>query len=105
MPPTSTIAIVTVIMLGNDVSEPGVVLLVCGFPGLPVTQRGTLLCYRGQAHHDEAEFEGHRLLAPERAVVVEDGDLRLRRDEIARNLCLSRDDKILNAALGGSVIS
>src|SRR6185436_5065338 len=35
---------------------------------------------------DEPELDGHRLLAPQRSVVVEDGDALLRRHRLGRRL-------------------
>jgi hypothetical protein len=65
------LAVVAVVVPGDDVAQPAVVAGVGGLPGLAGAQLGVLLGHGGQAAQDEVELDGHRLLAPQRAVVVE----------------------------------
>ena len=68
------VGVVAVVVLVDRPAEPRVVLVVRGLPRLLRAQRLVLLGHLGEAHQDEAELDRHRLLAPERAVVVVDGD-------------------------------
>ena len=68
------VAVVAVVVLVDRPAEPRVVLVVRRLPRLLRAQRLVLLRHLGEAHEDEAELDRHRLLAPERAVVVVHGD-------------------------------
>src|SRR5206468_9566017 len=52
----------------------------------------------------EEHLEIHRLLAPERAVVVERGDALLRRYELRAALSRSRLDEFYDGLLGRSIV-
>jgi hypothetical protein len=67
------------VVLHDDVAQPRVVLVVRGLPWLALAQCRILVGHRSEPLHDEAELDRHRLLAPERAIVVEDGDAFLGR--------------------------
>jgi hypothetical protein len=67
------VAVVAGVVLGDDLAEPVIVPGVGGLPRLPVAERLVLVGHGGQALEDEAELDRHRLLAPQRAVVVEHG--------------------------------
>jgi hypothetical protein len=67
------VAVVAVVVLGDDVAQPAVVPVVGGLPGLAAVQLGVLFGHGGQPLEDEAELDRHRLLAPQGAVVVEHG--------------------------------
>ena len=85
MPPISSlhVAVVAVVVLDHRLAEPGVVLSLRGHPGLLVPQRRVLLGHLGQPLEDEPELDRHRLLTPQRAVVVEHGDPLLLRESLA----------------------
>ncbi len=76
------VAVVTVVVLRDDVAEPGVVLVVRRLPRLLGAQRRIRLGHRSQPLQDEPELDRHWLLAPQRAVVVERGDAVLDRHEV-----------------------
>jgi hypothetical protein len=80
------LAVVTRVVLVDYPAEPRVVLLVGGLPRLFLSQGCVFLGHGGQPLQDEAELDRHRLLAPERAVVVEDRDALLERDALRRTL-------------------
>jgi hypothetical protein len=73
------VAVVAVVVLGDDLAQPVVVLVVGGLPWLAVAELGVLVGHGGQALEDEAELDRHRLLAPQGAVVVEHRHPLLRR--------------------------
>jgi hypothetical protein len=75
------LAVVALVVPGYEVAQPAVVLVIGGLPGLARAQLGVLVGHGGQAAQDEVELDRHRLLAPQRAVVVEDGHQLLRRNE------------------------
>ena len=103
------VAVVAVVVLRDRLAEPGVVLLVRGLPRLSCPQRLVLLGHLGEAPEDEAELDRHRLLAPERAVVVEDGDPLGGRDVVrpalGRHPLDEVDDRRLRRAVRASVSS
>jgi hypothetical protein len=66
------VAVVARVVLLDHVAEPRVVLIVRRLPGLLVAERLVLLGHLRQPLEDGAELDRHRLLAPERPVVVED---------------------------------
>ena len=68
------LAVVAVVVLRDRLAEPRVVLLVRRLPRLAGSEGLILAGHLGEAHEDEAELDRHRFLAPERAVVVVDGD-------------------------------
>jgi hypothetical protein len=74
------LAVITVIVLGDHVVEPPVVLGVGGLPGLTGAQGLILFGHDAQAAQDEVELDRRRLLTPQGAVVVEDRDPVLRWD-------------------------
>ena len=76
------LAVVAVVVLRDRPPSQRVVLLVGGLPRLALSQRLVLLGHLGQTREDEAELDRHRLLAPEGAVVVEDGDPLGRRNVV-----------------------
>jgi hypothetical protein len=65
------VAVVAGVVPGDDLAQPGVVAVVGRLPGLALAQGGVLGGHGGQPLEDEAELDRHRLLAPQRAVVVE----------------------------------
>src|SRR3954451_17384520 len=65
------IAVVAVVVLGDRAFQPGVVLLARDLPRLLLAQGFVGLGHLPEPREDEAELDRHRLLAPERAVVVE----------------------------------
>jgi hypothetical protein len=66
-------------MPGHDLPEPLVVLVVGRLPGLAGAQRGVLVGHGDQPAQDKVQLDGHRLLAPQGAVVVEHRHPLLRR--------------------------
>ena len=68
------VAVVALVVLGDDLPQPLVVPVVGGPPRLPLAKRGVLLGHRRQAMENEDQLHRHRLLAPERAIVVEYSD-------------------------------
>src|ERR1700755_901559 len=68
------IDIVTAVMLRDDTTEPGIVSFVGGLPWLARAQRNFFLRHGSQSLQNEPEFDGHGLLAPKRAVVIEHGN-------------------------------
>jgi hypothetical protein len=83
--------------------EPAVLLLVGGLPRLPVTQLGLVLGHLPQPPQDEVELDRHRLLAPERPVVVEDGDALLGRHACRPVVAGHGRDEGDDRRLGGAV--
>ena len=68
------VRVVTVVVLGDGVAEPGQIAGGrCGVR-LLVSQRGIGRHLFGEPAHQEVELDVRRLLTPQRAVVVEDGD-------------------------------
>ena len=88
------VAVVAVVVLVDRSAEPRVVLLVRGLPRLFRAQRLVLLGHLGEAHQHEAELDRHRLLAPERAVVVVDGDPFRGRDVVRPSLLRHTLDEV-----------
>jgi hypothetical protein len=91
-------AVVALIVSGHDVTEPGVIAPIRCLPRLLRAQRRIGLGHTRQPLQDEAELDGHRLLAPQRAVVVEDGDARGWLDEVRRAVGGDALDKPSNGA-------
>jgi hypothetical protein len=73
------VAVVAVVVPGDHAAEPAVVAGVGGLPGLAGAQAGVLVGHGGQAAQDEVGLDGHWLLAPQGAVVVEHRHPLLRR--------------------------
>src|SRR5262245_35039647 len=71
------VRVIAVLMLLDRTTEPRKVLLVCGFPGLLVTECRISRGHLGQSLEDETCLNGERLLCPQRTVVIEDGDALL----------------------------
>ena len=65
------VGVVTRVVLGHQRTQPAVVALVGGLPGLALAQLGLRLGHLHEAAKDEVELDRHRLLAPQGAVVVE----------------------------------
>ena len=88
MPPAEDphVAVVARVVLVHQPAEPGEVLVVRGLPRLLLAQRRCLFGHRGEAAQDEVGLDRHRLLAPERAVVVEDRNALLDRHRL-RAVC------------------
>src|SRR4029453_4351681 len=63
-----------VVVLGDSLTQPAVILCISSLPGLAISQRRIILGHSDQALQDEPGLDGHRFLAPEGAVVVEDPD-------------------------------
>ncbi len=76
------VAVVAVVVLRDRAAEPGVVVLVGRLPRLTLTERGVRLRHLGQPLQDERELDRQRLLAPQRAVVVEDRNPLLGRNRL-----------------------
>jgi len=76
------LGIVTLVVAGDYPTQPGVVPVVRRPPGLPLAQGRRRLRHRGQSLQDEPELDRHRLLAPQCAVGIEDGDPLGRRHEV-----------------------
>jgi len=72
--------VVAGVVLLHQRGEPRVVVLIGGLPRLALTQGRVGLRHLHEAAQDEVHLDRHRLLAPQRAVVVEDGDALLGRD-------------------------
>ena len=68
------VAVVALVVLVDHAAEPRVVLLVRRFPWLLLAERGVRRGHLREPLQDEAELDRHRLLAPERAVIVENGN-------------------------------
>ena len=68
------VGVVARVVLGHERAEPGVVALVGGLPRLALAQLRVRLRHLDEAAKDEVELDRHRLLAPQRAVVVEHRD-------------------------------
>ena len=68
------LAVVAGVVLRHDVAQPLHVVLVRGLPRLPGAERLVERRHLGEALEDEGELDRQRLLAPQRAVVVERGD-------------------------------
>ncbi len=80
MPPASVahVGVVAGVVLGHQRAEPGVVVLGDGLPRLALrAASGSAVGHLGEAAEDEVELDRHRLLAPQRAVVVEHRDALL----------------------------
>jgi hypothetical protein len=67
----SHVGVVTGVVLIHQGTEPAVVTLGYSLPWLPFSQLRPLGHHLRQAPQDEVELDRHRLLAPQRAVVVE----------------------------------
>ena len=74
------VRVVARVVLVHHPAEPRVVALVGRLPGLAVAQPRVGVGHRVQPPQDEVRLDRHRLLAPERAVVVERRDALLDRD-------------------------
>jgi hypothetical protein len=90
-------------MLGHHRAQPAVVAFVRGLPGLALTQCGFGLGHRREPAEDEVELDRHRLLAPQRAVVVEHGEAILDRHGLGAVLTADardeRDDRLLRRTI------
>ena len=75
-----------------------VVTFVGCFPGLSVAQLGISPGHLREAAEDEIELDRHRLLAPQRAVVVEYGDALFKR-HVACSVLDELDDGPLAVAV------
>ena len=76
------VGVVARVVLGHEPRQPGVVPLVGGLPRLPVAQRRVRLGHLDEPAQDEVELDRHRLLAPQRAVVVEHRDITVPAKEL-----------------------
>ena len=72
------VGVVTLVMLGDRIAQPLQVAGVGGFVRLLIAQRQVRLGLLLESPEQEVELDVHRLLAPQRAVVVEHRDTRLR---------------------------
>jgi hypothetical protein len=68
------VAVIALVVLVHGGSQPSMVLLVGRLERLAAAERGVVLGHRRPATEGEIELDRHRLLAPQRPVVVEDGD-------------------------------
>ena len=82
-------------------AEPAVVALVGGLPGLALAQRRVGLGHLDEPAQDEVELDRHRLLAPQRAVVVEHRHALLDRDRLDPSAPLTRATKSTIACFAG----
>ena len=73
------VGVVAGVVLGDDRTQPGIVALVSRLPRLTILERRVLLRHLLQPAQDEVELDRHRLLAPQRSVVVEHSDALLER--------------------------
>ncbi len=76
------VRVVTLVVLGDGAAEPVQVAGACRLIRLLLGQRRIGRRLLTEPADDEVELDVHRLLAPQRAVVVEDRDTGLWRDEI-----------------------
>ena len=76
------VGVVAGVVLHHHLSQPGVVALVRRLPGLLVAERRVGLRHLVEPAQDEVGLDRQRLLAPERAVVVEDRDALGRRHAV-----------------------
>ena len=76
------VGVVAGVVLDHHLAEPGIVALVRGLPGLLLAESRVGLGHLVQPAQDEVGLDRHRLLAPERAVVVEHRDPLLRRHAV-----------------------
>ena len=67
-------AVISLIVFGYHTTQPVEILLPGGLPGLFGTQRGVSSGLRSQPAQEIVELDISRFLAPEGAVVVENGD-------------------------------
>ncbi len=65
------VRVVARVVLGHQLGEPTVIALVCSFPRLALPQLGLRFGHRYEPPENEVELDRHRLLAPQRTVVVE----------------------------------
>jgi hypothetical protein len=93
------VGVVAGVVLLHELAEPGVVALVGGLPGLALAQPGICLSHLDEPAQDEVELDRHRLLTPQRAVVVEHGQAILdgnrRRPVLAGRASDERADRLL----------
>jgi hypothetical protein len=92
------VAVVSGVVLRHDVSKPLVVAFVRRLPRLAIAERRVFLGHLGETLQDEAQLDRHRLLAPERPVVVEDGDPFFRWEDMRRGF-----DELLDRSARRSV--
>src|SRR5262245_61598687 len=90
-------------MPSNDVTQPGVVPVVGGLPGLTAAQRRILFRHTREAFQYESEFDRHGFLAPECAVIVEHGNTLLARDKVFRALLIYARHEVQDRALGCAI--
>jgi hypothetical protein len=91
-------AVVAGVVIGQDLGQPGVVVLPGGLPRLLVTEPGIRLGHLDQPAEDEVQLDRHGFLAPERPVVVEHGD-----PLVGRHLVCGPLDEVDDGLTGGPV--
>ena len=71
------IAVIPAIMLGGRVAQPGIVFFNGSFPWLFLGQLGSLARHFHPTLQEKIELDVHRFFAPQRAVIVKNGDALL----------------------------
>jgi hypothetical protein len=97
------VRVIAAVVLDHRCAEPAEVALVGRLPGLLVAQRRVGLGHLREPPEDEVELDRHRLLAPQRAVVVEGGDPLLGR-EVVRAVTGHPGDELSDRPAGRRVV-
>ena len=97
------LAVVTRVVLGHHRAQPLAVLLAGRLPGVAVAQRRIGLGHLRQSAQDEIGLDRQRLLAPERAVVVEHRDALFDGDGSGAALAADPRDEFDHGAFGRAV--
>jgi hypothetical protein len=98
------VGVIALIVLGDGIAQPLQVALERRLVRLFVPQRRVGLGLRSESAHQEVELDVHRLLAPQRAVVVEDRDTLVRLNVIRSTVGGDPTDEVDDRRLRGSVI-
>ena len=87
------LAVIARVVLGHHGVQPFAVLFAGRLPGLAIAQRRIGLTHLGQSTQDEVRLDRQRLLAPQRAVVVEHRHALVDGDGNGPALAASLDDE------------